>query len=108
MDAFFVLSGLLMSRAYQKIQSSSIKERYGVFLLRRLCRIWPMVCAAVLASMVFAATGLATFFATFFHCSLLLHRAQKKGMDVRCVLFHDSFQEFGTVRVSEAIRKVLT
>ncbi|CAL1144582.1 unnamed protein product [Cladocopium goreaui] len=52
MDAFFVLSGLLMSRAYQKIQSSSIKERYGVFLLRRLCRIWPMVCAAVLASMV--------------------------------------------------------
>ena len=63
MDSFFVLSGLLISRGYQKVQSNSILERYGIFLLRRFCRIWPMVCAAVLASLLIAGMGFSKFWA---------------------------------------------
>lgn len=52
MDSFFVLSGLLISRGYQGMKSRSCLRRYGTFLVRRIFRIWPMVVAAVAASLL--------------------------------------------------------
>ena len=52
MDSFFVLSGLLISRGYQGMKSRSCLRRYATFLVRRIFRIWPMVVAAVTASVL--------------------------------------------------------
>ena len=51
-DAFFVLSGLLMTRSYQKLCQDSFLKRYGVFLLGRFFRLWPMVLTASCASLL--------------------------------------------------------
>eukprot|EP00913_Durusdinium_trenchii_P023868 g22414.t3 len=54
-DAFFVLSGCLMTRSYEKLRKASkqpLWRRYAVFLLCRFFRLWPMVCVAVMASLL--------------------------------------------------------
>lgn len=51
-DVFFVLSGLLISSGYQRIKDPSFFKRYGSFLSRRFFRIWPMVFAAVMTSVL--------------------------------------------------------